>query len=731
MNNTFKVCFGLAFLISFNGHAARAPKPPKPVNQPPTIQITSPSNGSSLPSDGKIIIRAQAQDDLKVKQVEFLVNGKVLCKDKNAPYECSLTLPKNMDAIITAKASDSKGLSTTTPKIVLSAQAINQPPTIQITSPLNGSKLPSDGKIIVLAEAQDDVKVEIVEFLVNDKVLCQDKTIPYECSLTLPKHMDVILTARALDSQGLSKTTPKLVVTKFSEPPVVVNPPTTEAGTCSLVGKEIAVNPLVTLTANGMPIKTWVDKNVQHLQSDGSFLFSFNGTNSQYVDFPSDGYYVFNVQAKHYSTFSSQSENPYPKLQVSVNGRVVSEADVNSQGLEWYNSNSSDHEVEAFKIPAGRHLVSISAGNWSKEVGKSNYQNLFVREMKIFKANHTCADSPTVPDLSQKSPADAPLDRELALGTVLDTGICIQGLCLNVFKDDPKYHSILKKFNHMTPGSAFLMDRIAVREGVLDFSQADEVVNFAVQNNMSITFGHLVWHHFIPQWLINKNNPTYTKTFLKNYITTVMTRYKGKIKHWVVVNEALDDYEGSRNSFWKQQYGGDSYIAEAFKTARAADPDANLMYNDYDIDEIGRKSDAAYELLSDLKASGVPVDVIGLQAHLKTDLPLFLKSMIKNMERFADLGLKIQLTEVDVGFSSSAKPTTLALDIQAQYYRNTLKACMKVQECELYTVFGTADKYWWGPLLTPPLFYGSIMNDDYSAKPGYISLLEILYGYDK
>lgn len=607
------------------------------------------------------------------------------------------------------------------------AAAVNLPPVVQITSPSNDSLIANTKEMIFKINASDDQRLRYVELRLNGRVLCRDRYLPYECKILTSVLVgdSPVVEAMALDYKGLKSYHS---ITLRREAMTVSNPPPQE--TCSLAQAKVASGFFESLNVNQMTMKTWNDPALNNPQSDGTYLFGYNSTDSHYVNFPKTGYYVFDVEAKYYSSFSYQSENPYPKLQVSVNGRVVSEADVNSTALSWFRSSDQENEVEAFLIPAGTHLVSVSAGNWSKELNQSNYQNLFARELRIFEADAECSPLPVVPDLSSKDFKSATSNRPIALGTVLDTGICIQGLCLNVFKDDPKYHDILKKFNHMTPGSVFLMDRIAVAEGVYDFSKADEVVNFAVANGMSITFGHLVWHLFVPQWLVNKNDPAYTKKFLTEYITKVMTRYKGKIKHWVVVNEALDDYEGTRNSFWRQQFGGDGYIEAAFRTARSVDPNANLLYNDYDIDEIGRKSDAAYELVKSLLARGVPVDRVGLQGHFKTDVPLFYKSLVKNMERFAQLGLKIQMSEVDVGFSSKSVPGPVALEIQAQYYRNTLKACLKVEACELWTVFGTADKYWWGPLITPPLYYGSIMNDDYSPKPAYIALMKVLYGWD-
>lgn len=501
---------------------------------------------------------------------------------------------------------------------------------------------------------------------------------------------------------------------------------------CSVKNATINPTPFITLNPNTMPIETWDNSGVGNPQYDGSFLFGFNSRNSQIVNFPTTGYYSFKVKAKHY-TGSPGSFTTTPRVQISVDGRVAMESDVsNMDPLVTFDMahSSGVNEVETFQITAGNHLVSVGSGNWNKVVGASTYQNLIVGDITIHAATLTCASIPTNQDLSGvtiKSMANA---RKLRIGVDLDTGISIPGgYSGNPFLTDPLYANYLKNnFNHLTPGSAFLMNRIAPSEGVWDFTEADDIVDFAVTHNLSLTFGHLLWHQDYPTWL-NAKTPLEVKTFVETYITTVMNRYKGKIKYWVVVNEPLSDSEGMRSSIWLTKLGSD-YIKDAFIKAHAVDPDAVLLFNDYDIDELGRKADAAYELISDLLLLNVPIHVVGFQGHVKIDRPLLYKSMVANFNRFKNLGLKIQVSEYDVGISSPSTPTATDLKVQAQYYRNGLKACLEFTECELFTIFGTVDKYWWGPQLSPPLYYGAFLNDDYSAKPAYTSILHVLYGID-
>ncbi len=134
-----------------------------------------------------------------------------------------------------------------------------------------------------------------------------------------------------------------------------------------------------------------------------------------------------------------------------------------------------------------------------------------------------------------------------------------------------------------------------------------------------------------------------------------MAHYASKVYAWDVVNEAFNDDGTMRHTIWYDQPGigagaGTKYIEQALRWAREADPSAKLFYNDYDAEEINKKSDAIYAMAKDFKKRGVPLDGIGFQTHvsLKFDDPAKLASFAKNLERFAKLGLELHITELDV-----------------------------------------------------------------------------------
>src|ERR1700722_10922391 len=188
-----------------------------------------------------------------------------------------------------------------------------------------------------------------------------------------------------------------------------------------------------------------------------------------------------------------------------------------------------------------------------------------------------------------------------------------------------------------------------------NFKGGDALVAFAQSHNMVVRGHTLVWHNQVAKWV---SAGGYTSDqlakILQAHIGTVMKHYASKVYAWDVVNEAFNDDGTMRHTMWYDQPGigageGTKYIEQAFRWAREADPAAKLFYNDYDAEVINKKSDAIYEMAKDFKKRGVPLDGIGLQAHvsLKFDDPAKLVSFAKNMERFAKLGLEIHLTEID------------------------------------------------------------------------------------
>lgn len=211
---------------------------------------------------------------------------------------------------------------------------------------------------------------------------------------------------------------------------------------------------------------------------------------------------------------------------------------------------------------------------------------------------------------------------------------------------------ILREFNSLTAENAMKMGPVHPKENEYFWAHADSIAAFAVRNKLKLRGHTLCWHTQSPKWFfVDAKGDTVSKEVLlqrlKEHITTVVTRYKGKIYAWDVVNEVISDKhdEFYRNSpFYK--ICGEEYIAKAFQWAHEADPQALLFYNDYnEIDPVKREK--IYKLVTDLKAAGIPIHGVGLQGHWALNEPTY-DQLDKTLSRFASTGLKLQITELDI-----------------------------------------------------------------------------------
>jgi len=211
---------------------------------------------------------------------------------------------------------------------------------------------------------------------------------------------------------------------------------------------------------------------------------------------------------------------------------------------------------------------------------------------------------------------------------------------------------LLREFNSITAENAMKMGPIHPEENRYFWRDADSIVNFAQKHGLKVRGHNLLWHEQAPSWMFtDKEGKQVSREVLlqrlKDHITTVVSRYKGKVYAWDVVNEAIDDNSNNflRNSLWLQIIGED-FIAKAFEYAHAADAEALLFYNDYNT-ERPEKRDRIYKLLNQLKDANVPVHGVGLQAHWSIYEPAE-QELRDAIEKYSSLGLQIHFTELDM-----------------------------------------------------------------------------------
>jgi endo-1,4-beta-xylanase len=214
---------------------------------------------------------------------------------------------------------------------------------------------------------------------------------------------------------------------------------------------------------------------------------------------------------------------------------------------------------------------------------------------------------------------------------------------------------ILTHFNSITAENAMKMGPIHPSENRFFWQIADSIVQFGLNNKIKVRGHCLVWYAQTPRWLFKDSTGNQvTKEVLlsriKNHINTVVSRYRGKIYAWDVVNEVIADDTSTFRKSLLYNIAGEDFIEQAFRDAHAADPKALLFYNDYNT-ENPIKRDKIYQMLKKLLAKGVPIHGVGLQAHWSISNPTR-SELEKSIELFSSLGLQIQFTELDVSVYS-------------------------------------------------------------------------------
>ncbi len=299
----------------------------------------------------------------------------------------------------------------------------------------------------------------------------------------------------------------------------------------------------------------------------------------------------------------------------------------------------------------------------------------------------------------------APASAATNLGAAAAQSSRYFGTAVNAGKlGDSTYTRILNtEFNSCTPENEMKQDATEPNQGQFNWTQGQRVID-ACPSKTRFRGHTLAWHSQQPGWMQSLSG-TALRNAMINHITNVAGHWRGSIWAWDVVNEAFNE-DGTRRSSNLQNTGND-WIEVAFRTARAADPGAKLCYNDYNTDGINAKSTAVYNLAVDLHTKGL-LDCVGFQSHFNSQSPLP-SNYQQNLQRFADAGIDVQITELDI---EGASATT---------YGNVVRACLAVTRCNGITVWGIRDSDSWRSSQSPLLFDGSG-----NKKAAYNAVLDAL-----
>jgi endo-1,4-beta-xylanase len=290
--------------------------------------------------------------------------------------------------------------------------------------------------------------------------------------------------------------------------------------------------------------------------------------------------------------------------------------------------------------------------------------------------------------------------------------------------ENEAYRMVLsQEFDSVTSESQMKWDIVEPARGEYDWTSSEALVRFAEANGQTVRGHTLVWHDALPGWVANGTfSPEQLRDLLREHIHTVVGRFKGRVAAWDVVNEPIADTGGKlRRSLWMTALGP-GYIADALRWAHEADPAAKLYINDYGVETANAKSDALYNVVAGLRRDGVPVHGVGFQSHLA--LGTDLTTLDANLRRFADLGLDIAVTEMDVRLPLPATPAQHVA--QAGLYTRVLQSCLAVARCVSYTVWGFTDRYSWVPYAYPGWGDACLFDATFQPKPAYQQLRQLL-----
>jgi endo-1,4-beta-xylanase len=309
--------------------------------------------------------------------------------------------------------------------------------------------------------------------------------------------------------------------------------------------------------------------------------------------------------------------------------------------------------------------------------------------------------------------------RDVARRPLIGTAVDMSALA-----NDATYKAaIAREFNIVTPENVMKWETVEPQQGVTDFSQGDALVRFARANHQSVRGHTLVWHSQLPAWLTSGTfTPAELRDILRRHIFEEAGHFRGRIYAWDVVNEAFNEDGTLRPTIWLTALGP-GYIADAFRWAHQADPDAKLYYNDYNLEAIGPKSDAALALVAQLKAQHVPIDGVGFQGHLGIQYP-YPDTFGDNLERFAAAGVDVAITEADVRMVLPVTPEKLAA--QATYFGDMMRSCVAVRRCVSFTLWGFTDKYSWVPGFFDGQGAATPFDEAFQPKPAYFALRDAL-----
>jgi endo-1,4-beta-xylanase len=264
---------------------------------------------------------------------------------------------------------------------------------------------------------------------------------------------------------------------------------------------------------------------------------------------------------------------------------------------------------------------------------KQSLFTLFITVLLFTGSNNVTAQSAGTPSLKEI------FKNDFLIGFAINTP--------QIEEKDPAAGNLIREqFDAVTPENIMKAEIIHPAWDKYNFELADKLVEYAQKNNLKINAHNLIWHSQLPAFMHNMQSADSVRAYFENHITTVASRYDGKVYSWDVVNEALNEDGTMRNSIFLQKLGPD-YVVDAFRLAQKASPHSKLYYNDYNIEQPTKRA-GVIALIKKIQAAGVRIDGVGIQGHWRANnVPL--KDIEESIKEFSALGIEVMFTEVDLG----------------------------------------------------------------------------------
>ncbi|KAJ4402343.1 hypothetical protein N0V82_010789 [Gnomoniopsis sp. IMI 355080] len=303
---------------------------------------------------------------------------------------------------------------------------------------------------------------------------------------------------------------------------------------------------------------------------------------------------------------------------------------------------------------------------------------------------------------------------KLFFGTATDT---------NNF-NDTAYMNVLNnrnEFGIVVPENSMKWQPTEPTQDNFQFTNPDQVRALAVRNNMMFRCHTLTWFQQLPQFITTtawtRNSLT---AAIQTHISNVVGHYKGSCYSWDVVNEALNDGNGTfRNSVFFTTLGTD-FIPISFKAAEAADPDAKLYYNDFSLEFDSSKTAAALDIVRLVQNSSARIDGVGFQGHFTAGGTPSAQSLMGVFNKFTSLGVEVAVTELDIRLTLPSNASTV--EQQAKDYVSVTNACLGTPKCVGIVVWQFTDKYSWVPSTFAGTGEACLYDENMAKKPAWTSV---------